>query len=107
MTELDWICSCGGSLVGRVRDLIERICKSFKFLVPLSVSIGCTSDRAATTAPAEQATVPAPAPVPDVPRDTGPRSLGRFNITFYYVVGEEEIGAKPPLATRPANSNQA
>jgi 3D (Asp-Asp-Asp) domain-containing protein len=31
----------------------------------------------------------------DVPRTEEPKPLGQFNITFYYVIGEDEVGKKP------------
>jgi 3D (Asp-Asp-Asp) domain-containing protein len=39
------------------------------------------------------------------PAEEGPRSLGKFNITFYYVVGEEEIVARPSRKQPPVNDN--
>jgi len=44
------------------------------------------------------------APTPDVPKreSVPPKPLGQFEITFYYVIGEEEIARKPP-----ANDNHS
>src|SRR5438128_2406833 len=52
------------------------------------------------------APVAEPKQVPEdagVPIDSGPRQLGFFSITFYYVIGEEEVPAKAPVA---ANDNE-
>lgn len=72
-------------------------------MAPLALSLGCqsTSD-AAKIAPA--AHDPAPAPTVDQAPDTGPRPLGQFTVTFYYVVGEDEI--EPPPALVAANDNR-
>jgi 3D (Asp-Asp-Asp) domain-containing protein len=68
----------------------------------------CSSEKieAATPAPAAAAVVSPlpkpvapPAPTPP-PASTEPRKLGAFEITFYYVIGEEEIAKKPPRDAR-------
>src|SRR5262245_39124475 len=77
-----------------VADLIERIVNGLKGIAPIALVIGCHSDRSPDTAPAEQAVVSVPEkpPVPEEP--AGPKQIGKFNITFYYVVGEEELVAR-------------
>jgi 3D (Asp-Asp-Asp) domain-containing protein len=80
-----------------VADLVERIINGFKDLAPLLLAIGCQSGDPPATVPVEQA----PVSVAEEPvEDTGPKQLGKFNITFYYVVGEDEL-------KRPANGNQS
>jgi len=83
--------------VSYVVDLIDRILSGISDLAPLVLAIGCQSGDPAATVPVEQAQVSV-AEEPVV--DEGPRPLGKFNITFYYVVGEEEL-------KRPSNDNQA
>lgn len=86
-----------------VADLIEQIVNGLKGMAPMMLAIGCQSDAPPVTAPVEQASVKEAEPV----RDTGPKVLGKFNITFYYVAGEEEIVARSLKDRPPANANQA
>ena len=69
-----------------------------------------------------QTTISEPAPRPEPPvesaahvsvaedpvvlAEAGPRSLGNFNITFYYVAGEDEIIARTNRKKPPSNDNQ-
>jgi len=90
------------SATGFVVDLIDRIVHGIRCMAPLVLGLGCQStNEPPKVAPAAHA--PAPAPAPDKPVDTGPRPLGRFTITFYYVIGEDEISATPVAA----NDNRA
>lgn len=84
-------------------DIIDRIVHGIRCVAPLVISLGCqsTNDVAAVAPPAVEA--PAPTKEPPVV-EPGPRSLGKFTITFYYVVGEEEITAKPLVLA--ANDNR-
>ena len=86
-------------------DLIDRIVHGIRLVAPLVLGVGCqsTNDVANVAPPAVEV---APAPKEPLPRkeETGPRTLGKFTITFYYVVGEEEIAAKPALVA--ANDNR-
>jgi len=84
-------------------DLLDRIVHGIRCLAPLVLGLGCESTNEPVE-PAPAVHVPAPAPTPDKPVDTGPRQLGKFTITFYYVIGEEEIAAKPALLA--ANDNR-
>jgi 3D (Asp-Asp-Asp) domain-containing protein len=91
-----------GALLGRIVRGIKRMALVF--------AIGCQST----------ASEPAPRPAPPLvearmhvapieepaPADEGPREIGTFNITFYYVVGEEEMLARPNQRKPPANDNQ-
>jgi 3D (Asp-Asp-Asp) domain-containing protein len=43
-----------------------------------------------------------PEPTPPAPKPTEPKKLGPFEITFYYVIGEEEVAKKTP-----ANDNHS
>jgi 3D (Asp-Asp-Asp) domain-containing protein len=84
-------------------DLLDRIVNGIRCLAPLMLGLGCqsASDVAAVAPPVREA-VPAPADV--APEETGPRQLGKFTITFYYVIGEDEVTAKPVVVA--ANDNR-
>jgi 3D (Asp-Asp-Asp) domain-containing protein len=84
-------------------DLIDRIVNGIKDLAPLLLGIGCQSGEASAPeiAPPPPIVAPTPAETAQPTDDTKP--IGSFNITFYYVVGEEEIAAKQAVA----NDNRA
>jgi len=87
--------------VSYVVDLIERIVKGLRDIGPLVLAIGCQSGDQPSTAPVEQVSV-AEVPV----ADAGPKPLGKFNITFYYVAGEDELSPRPAaIADRKAAAN--
>src|ERR1044071_3758178 len=84
-------------------DLIDRIVHGIRLVAPLVLGVGCQSTNdVANVAPAVEV-APAPKELPPK-EETGPRALGKFTITFYYVVGEEEIAAKSALVA--ANDNR-
>ncbi|MCX5741229.1 MAG: 3D domain-containing protein [Proteobacteria bacterium] len=100
-----------GGLVDRVDRLLGRVA-----LGALALLGGCQSAEViapTAPAPAEQVvTIPADAAAPDAATP-----LGSFNITFYYVIGEDEVVArKKPvvpsasgsgtIVAAPANDNQ-
>jgi 3D (Asp-Asp-Asp) domain-containing protein len=111
--------ACGGSQDGvlatiaaivrsgasMLADLIDRIVNGIKTIVPLVLGLGCQSTNDATVFAPPVVEAP-PAVTTEAPTkvETGPRSLGPFTITFYYVVGEEEIAAKPVVVA--ANDNR-
>jgi 3D (Asp-Asp-Asp) domain-containing protein len=75
-------------------DLLGRIVNGIAAVAPLVLTVaGCESQpvAAAVKPAAEVAAVEKTTPVVDA---SEPRPLGAFNITFYYMVGEEEIAAK-------------
>jgi 3D (Asp-Asp-Asp) domain-containing protein len=84
-------------------DLIDRIVNGIKCIAPLVLGLGCQSaSEVVAAAPPDHETVPAvaePAPV-----DTGPHQLGQFTITFYYVIGEDEVTATRRMVA--ANDNR-
>jgi 3D (Asp-Asp-Asp) domain-containing protein len=88
-----------------LRDVLDQIVSRIRGIAPLALTLGCqsTSEMAKETPPAAiAAQMPAAA---ETPRDeAGPRQLGQFSITFYYVVGEDELPAKPVLVA--ANDNR-
>ena len=87
-------------------DLIDRIVNGIRGIALTGAAmVGCSSGSSeleVKPAPAVS-TAPAPAPVKAVE----PKALGQFSITFYYVIGEEEVVAKKKPKAEPANDNQA
>lgn len=83
-------------------ELIDRIVHGIQTIAPLVLGLGCqsTNEPAAVAPPVAEI---APAPKETTPTETGPRKLGAFTITFYYVVGEEDLMA---ARARAANDNQ-
>ena len=98
--------------VSYLADLLARIVNGLKTIAPIAIGFGCQSG-----------TVDAPVPPSPMPRemasppaegtttDAGPAPLGEFNITFYYMIGEEEVAAKAAAkaakaAKAVANDNQ-
>lgn len=83
-------------------ELLDRIVHGIRCM-PLVLGLGCqTTSDTVDVAPAVE---PLPSATMTRPEDTGPRPLGQFTITFYYVVGEDEVGGKPALVA--ANDNRA
>lgn len=91
----------GGAIrdgVSYLADLIARIVNGIARVAPMAVGFGLG------VASCQSGQVDAPLPPPPMPRemaspaeaptDAGPQPLGEFNITFYYVIGEEEVAAK-------------
>lgn len=90
--------------VGLLVDLIDRIVNGIRCIAPLVLGLGCQSTNdAAAVAPPPAAIAPAPKEIKPVEPERGPRPLGKFTITFYYVVGEDEIAGK---AAEAANDNR-
>jgi 3D (Asp-Asp-Asp) domain-containing protein len=87
-------------------DLIDRVVTRVKVLAPVAISMGCQQETVESPA---MAVAPMPKVVAKPPVDAAPepepRPLGKFSITFYYVVGEEEVAPKPAVANdnRPAD----
>ena len=81
-------------------DLVSRIVQGIAGLVPVVV-LGCSGPK---VEPVQQkpAAVEAPAPVD---KSDDPKVIGKFDITFYYVIGEEE--AERMAAKKAANDNKA
>ena len=99
-------------LQGWLTAILRAVSKLMAGL-PFVLAIGCQRDETAVVPPAPvvvATAVEAPRPVPQDAGivseavDSGPRALGMFNITFYYVIGEEEVPAKAPR--KPANDNE-
>ncbi|HEY4243418.1 MAG TPA: 3D domain-containing protein [Kofleriaceae bacterium] len=85
-------------------DRIVNAITALGAAVTLAIGGGCGTDEipATTPAPVPNAIVVQP---PVRQPDEGPHPIGDFNITFYYVIGEDEVVAKtaPP---KPANDNE-
>jgi 3D (Asp-Asp-Asp) domain-containing protein len=111
----DAISDAIGGLCGGLADLFATIAatiaKGYQWIAPLAFGIGCqmgcqTGEVAQTPEPAVVAVQPAPTAEP-APADNGPKNLGKFSITFYYVIGEDEVVAKRgSTAVVAANDNQ-
>jgi 3D (Asp-Asp-Asp) domain-containing protein len=96
------VVSIGASL----SQLLRRIANGFKAIGPAVVGLaGCQAAvdaKVSNEAPAITLEVVEPEKVDDTPKP-----LGDFSITFYYVVGEEEIAAKARAkAAKIANDNE-
>ena len=84
-------------------EFIEKIFNGVGYLAPLMCSASCqsTSDAVVVAPPVSEAVV---APADATPVESGPHPLGQFNITFYYVIGEDEVTTKPVMVA--ANDNR-
>jgi 3D (Asp-Asp-Asp) domain-containing protein len=102
VTFRESVVSIGASL----SQLLRRIANGFKAIGPAVVGLaGCqpaVDAKVSNEAPAITLEVVEPEKVDDTPKP-----LGDFSITFYYVVGEEEIAAKARAkAAKIANDNE-
>jgi 3D (Asp-Asp-Asp) domain-containing protein len=89
--------------IGCVADWLARILRGITELAPvvLAACKGPTVEPSPTVTPSKPAaTVVAPADARDSVDE--PQAIGQFSITFYYVIGEEEV-PRPPAA----NDNSA
>jgi len=91
------------SALGLLADFLDRIVHGIGCLAPLVLGVACqpTSD-VVDVAPAAVERIPASTVARS--EDTGPRQLGKFTITFYYVIGEDEVAARSALVA--ANDNR-
>jgi 3D (Asp-Asp-Asp) domain-containing protein len=84
--------------LGALAELVHRIVKGISAIAPLALGLACQSTNdAVAVAPPVVTSSPAIATEPP-PTETGPRQLGQFTITFYYVVGEDEVATKAVAA---------
>lgn len=81
--------------VSYLAEVVARIVKKIAGVAPAVLAIGCESatPEASAPPPAPAVSVPAPAPSSDEPAP-----IGKFSITFYYVIGEDEVPAKAKAA---------
>ncbi len=101
----DSVVSVGASIA----ELLSRIASGFAKIGPVVMGLaGCQS---AVDASVSNEAPTITLPVQEAPKvDDSPVAIGDFSITFYYVVGEEEIAAKARAkakAAKPANDNVA
>lgn len=96
-------------MLGFLADLLGRIVRGIKGMAPLVLAAGCQMTESPPAPRPEPAEEPAPSvsvsEAPAAPRGEGPRQIGKFNITFYYVVGEDEMIARANRKKPPANDN--
>lgn len=110
-TVVGFATSLAKDTVSYLADLFARIVRTIKRIAPIAVATACQSNTpdppvVPEPIPHEVVSVPAVQPIKEEP----PKPLGEFSITFYYVVTEDEVLAKPakkkPLAVA-ANDNAA
>lgn len=96
-------------MLGFLADLLGRIVRGIKGMAPLVLAAGCQTTASPPAPRPEPAVEPAPSvkvvEAPAEPPEAGPRPIGKFNITFYYVVGEDEMIARANRKKPPANDN--
>ncbi len=81
--------------VDYLADFLKRIVNGLTRIAPISLGlsvVGCQSGQ--VDAPLPPPPMPREMASPEAPHDAGPAELGEFNITFYYIAGEEEVAAK-------------
>ena len=100
----DVVCSVGDSIA----KLLSRIAIGFKRIGPIALGLaGCQSEASTTMAEAPAIKLE----VTTEPKaDETPKPIGDFSITFYYVVGEDEVASKAKAKVKassgkPANDN--
>jgi 3D (Asp-Asp-Asp) domain-containing protein len=94
------------SIVARLRltRLVRKIVSRIEVLAPAALALGCESDTRTRALPPPAAIVTPAVSQTEATAETEPGPIGAFNITFYYVIGEDEVLAK--LAKKAAaNSN--
>ena len=88
-------------LASGFRDLLDRIVNGIRAL-PLVLAVGCQAgnDVAPTLPPPPHVAASEPAIIAAEPVAVSeePKPIGQFGITFYYVVGEDEVMPKPVVA---------
>lgn len=100
-SESSWLGAALRAGLGCVADLIARILNGLGKIAPAALlALGC---RGPTVTPIDEEKQQAAAAAIDQserPTVDETKPLGQFNITFYYVIGEDEVG-------KPANDNAA
>jgi 3D (Asp-Asp-Asp) domain-containing protein len=81
---------------------LGRVLSGIRYLSPIVFGVGCqAANEVASVAPPPAQEVRLGS---DAPRaEDGPRQVGKFSITFYYVIGEDEVASRPGVA---ANTNR-
>lgn len=99
----DWVDQGASGVIGMLVDLVDRLVRRvtdrLKGLAPVAIALGasCEHPEVPSPRPAPAAIATTPTVAREVVRE--PRPLGDFNITFFYVVSEEEH----PVRAQPAN----
>jgi len=93
--------------VDTLAEWIASIVNGIKGIAPLLLGMGCQSDPVdASIKPIANVQEVKKHEPPKQPAPEEPRELGKFNITFYYVIGEEEVVAKAAATKEAANDNR-
>src|SRR5262249_4064621 len=92
--------------VGFIADLVSRIVNGIAGLVPVVVlgASGCSGPKVEPAKQEPAAVAPVTKPV-EVSED--PKAIGEFDITFYYVIGEDEVAKMTAKKAAAANDNVA
>jgi 3D (Asp-Asp-Asp) domain-containing protein len=85
---------------GFIADLVARIINGIRTLAPVIVLAGCQGPTVTPSSKVENKAGMITQPTRE--RSDEPKPIGDFTITFYYVIGEDEIVRK-----KPANDNSA
>ena len=101
--------------VGFLADLLSRIVNGIKGIAPVVLAAGCSVRSGRCGGPAAQGgRADRARPTPKI--DEEPKQLGDFKITFYYMIGEDEVATRTAaraakkakqLGSKPANDNHA
>ena len=87
--------------------LVDRIVNRIRGVAPVVLSLGLGAAGVSCESKPEVAAVaPLIQPLPPaklLTAETGPHQLGQFTITFYYVIGEDEVPTKPVLVAQNDN----
>lgn len=87
--------------VSYLTDLLGRLVRrGMQAMLPMMVAAGCSSesvDAAVTPPPVQE---PARIVVERTVEDEEPKPIGQFSITFYYMIGEDEVGARSAAKAR-------
>jgi 3D (Asp-Asp-Asp) domain-containing protein len=87
--------------MGYLADLVSRIVNSIAGLVPV-VALGCSGPKVEPAASKPAAVAPAPV-VEEANAEDKP--IGQFDVTFYYVIGEDEAQTLAAAKKKVANDN--
>lgn len=87
--------------VGFVAKAVSRIVKRIAGIAAPAIVLGCSGPKVEKVEEKPAAVEPAPLVETD-----DPKPLGRFHMTFYYVIGEEEV-ARAAVRKNAANDNEA
>lgn len=93
--------------VSFLTDLLRRVLRGLRSLAPVGLGAGlgaalgvglglggCDAEEV-DDAPRAAATAAPAVVVEQPPVEDTPKPIGQFNITFYYMIGEDEVGRKP------------